>query len=202
MIYFTSDDHFGHKLMIDPVRLANPRPFDSIEEHDEWLIGKHNGVVRPEDDVYNLGDFGFIGRDRFLEIIPRLNGTIHWVPADPGHDTDLIKSLMAIGYGPFDKMVLHPPMMVLRLGENAYGLGFKKTEIVMCHYPLQAWYKSAYGSIHLHGHWHAQQKQITGVRRLDVSVEGNGFRPYSLKQVLHLAGASSEMAPGDFGQAE
>jgi len=54
--FFVSDTHFGHAHILSGRMLA-PRPFASIEEHDETLISRWNAVVRPEDTVWHLGDF-------------------------------------------------------------------------------------------------------------------------------------------------
>jgi calcineurin-like phosphoesterase family protein len=53
---FVSDTHFCHAGILSP-RMQNPRPFASIEAHDETLIANWNAVVRPDDTVWHLGDF-------------------------------------------------------------------------------------------------------------------------------------------------
>lgn len=35
--FFTSDTHFGHRSLLS-AKMHRPRPFSSIEEHDEALI--------------------------------------------------------------------------------------------------------------------------------------------------------------------
>ena len=51
--FFTSDLHFGHKNILG---FAKPRPFSTIEEHDQAIIDNWNSVVKQEDDVYIIGD--------------------------------------------------------------------------------------------------------------------------------------------------
>jgi len=53
MIFFTSDEHFGHANII---KYCN-RPFKSVEEMDEELIRRHNLVVSNQDVVIHVGDF-------------------------------------------------------------------------------------------------------------------------------------------------
>jgi len=39
------------------------RPFANIHEHDETLIANWNSVVKPDDDIYHLGDFAFAAKN-------------------------------------------------------------------------------------------------------------------------------------------
>lgn len=71
--FFIGDTHFGHKNIILFDAIKAHRPFKSIEEHDEELIKRWNGVVAKNDIVWHLGDVAF-GRAG-LELVSRLNGT-------------------------------------------------------------------------------------------------------------------------------
>lgn len=54
MIFFTSDQHYGHKNVITYCN----RPFTSVEEMNDKLVEFHNQTVTKKDDlVYHLGDF-------------------------------------------------------------------------------------------------------------------------------------------------
>jgi len=64
MRYFVSDLHFGHKNILKFER----RQFDTIEEHDEYIITSINKVVKPTDELYILGDVGNV------ELVARLHG--------------------------------------------------------------------------------------------------------------------------------
>lgn len=77
-----SDTHFGHSNIIKFTKsdgsLIRPgftrRPsgaftsFKDIQHHDQCLIDNWNSVIKPNDKVYHLGDFGNI------EVAMRLNG--------------------------------------------------------------------------------------------------------------------------------
>lgn len=69
-IHLIGDTHFGHKNII---RLDG-RPFESVEEMDEYIIKVWNERVRPEDEVYIAGDFSWYGKEKTDEILSRLNG--------------------------------------------------------------------------------------------------------------------------------
>lgn len=78
-IWFTSDPHYYHANII---RYCS-RPYESVEEMNEALILNWNRLVRPEDEVYVLGDFSLAFRP--VEVIaPRLMGKKKLVPGN--HD--------------------------------------------------------------------------------------------------------------------
>lgn len=57
-IFLAADHHLAHEAILTFKRDdGSPlRDFASITEHDEYLICRHNSVVRPNDKVYFLGD--------------------------------------------------------------------------------------------------------------------------------------------------
>ena len=74
--YFTSDLHFSHKNIAK--FCPQFRPFDNVEQMDEFLIQTWNETVTPEDTVYNLGDFSFAQDHKQIErVLSRLNGQHH-----------------------------------------------------------------------------------------------------------------------------
>jgi len=85
MIYFCSDFHFNHNREF----IFKPRGFTSVEEMNTNLIANFNAVIKPEDDVYVLGDLMLGGSDKMTEglmLITQLNGRLHLVRGN--HDTD------------------------------------------------------------------------------------------------------------------
>lgn len=81
--FFISDPHFDHKNILNFVdRRGLPlRPFKTVEEMNEAIIDNWNGVVKPADRVYLLGDVAFDYRT-FDRIVPRLAGRICLVPGN------------------------------------------------------------------------------------------------------------------------
>lgn len=69
-VFFTSDHHFGHKLIID----FESRPFGSAGEMDQSMIASWNAVVGKGDKVFHLGDFSFLNQEATRNIVSALNG--------------------------------------------------------------------------------------------------------------------------------
>ena len=70
-LFFTSDTHFGHALMIEKLG----RPFADVNEMDEQLIHLWNAKVPRNAMVFHLGDVSFRKMPDTLRILRRLNGT-------------------------------------------------------------------------------------------------------------------------------
>lgn len=73
MKYFMSDPHFGHKNI-----LGFSRPhFQSVEEHDNYLVDQINKTVHPtKDSLFILGDIAFSSHHFMLAAINCQNITI------------------------------------------------------------------------------------------------------------------------------
>jgi hypothetical protein len=79
LIFFTSDQHYGHAAVI---RYAS-RPFADVAEMNEALVARFNDRVSPEDETFHLGDFSL--DDRLVrDYLPRLNGRHHLIAGN--HD--------------------------------------------------------------------------------------------------------------------
>jgi len=72
-VRFISDLHLGHTNMVTGLR-----GFDSVEEHDEYIISQWNKVVDKRDVTYILGDVTMEKKYPY-PILGRLNGTKHVV---------------------------------------------------------------------------------------------------------------------------
>ncbi len=76
--FLIGDTHFGHRniLTFKKEDGSDLRPnFNTIEEHDEYLIQRWNSTVSPSDKVYHLGDVGFKSFSQLGLVLGRLNGT-------------------------------------------------------------------------------------------------------------------------------
>ena len=181
MIYFTSDLHLGHKAII---HMQN-RPFDSVDEMNEVLIDNINRIVMPNDKIYFLGDMAhhipFEERDRLIKKIRCRNRYLIIGNHDlRGGDGEA-------GYDP-----------ALFIWMKQYTKeSLSGNRIIMMHYPILSWDKMHGGSIMLHGHIHAgpeyNEKNIKdGIRRFDVGVDANDYKPVSIDTILSWSKAADE----------
>ena len=119
MIYFTSDLHLGHKNIIE----YEDRPWETVEDMTIGLIKNWNEVVRPNDEVYILGDFAFQNSymTPFLitDVLSRLNGKKHLIIGN--HDTNT-------------RINLYKENGLECLGYSTV-LKYKKYNFYMSHYP-------------------------------------------------------------------
>lgn len=80
-VWFTSDLHLGH------AKVSEIRGFSSTGDHDATVIDRWAELVRPDDQVWVLGDIAVGGLDYALEVIEGLPGEKHliWGNHDRGH---------------------------------------------------------------------------------------------------------------------
>jgi len=166
--YFTSDTHFDHKNVI---QYCN-RPFLSVDEMNIVMVEKWNSVVTNKDTVYHLGDFTLGDIRHFTKWISQLNGNIKILPGS--HDHLWLKDFEAS-----EKVQVVVPLVSIEFPEIM--IGKYPQVIVMCHYSMQVWDRSHYGSWHLFGHSHGNLKGI-GLS-FDIGVDCTEFVPLPLDVV-------------------
>ena len=120
-IWLTSDWHFNH----DKEFVYKPRGFSSVEEMNREIVQRYNSCVKPEDEVYVLGDCMLGGgsegaRSKGLELIAQLNGKLHIILGN--HDTDA----RAAAYNELPNVV--EVTLAKRMKYNGY-------HFYMAHYP-------------------------------------------------------------------
>jgi len=170
MIFFTADQHFGHANIIK----HSARPFSSVEEMDAALLANWNGVVKPQDTVYILGDLFFRNTVSAEDYLRRLNGKKHLVFGN--HDKDWMKKTDLPRF--FES--------VERMSEINDGAH----RITLCHYPMMTWNHIAKGSYMIHGHIHNNTdadyfKLIRNMPNiLNAGVDVNGYYPVNFNTLL------------------
>ncbi len=171
MIYFTSDLHFHHENIIS----LCSRPFPNVQKMNERLIANWNKAVRPQDEVFILGDVTMKGAEAAYECLSQLRGRKYLVLGN--HD----KFVRSEAWRSF--------AFTFEWVKDYAEIAYQGERFVLCHYPFLEWNGMYRGAIDLHGHQHnpsayneAQKKQ--GIRRYDVGVDANGYRPISIEDIL------------------
>ncbi len=159
-ILFTADTHFGHAGALALYR----RPFGSVAEMDAAMIERWNMAVRPEDEVWHLGDFAVRQNAiRIIELLATLNGTKHLI-AGNNDGAAVLSEAAWRSVQPYREIVV------------------EGTHLVLCHYPFRTWRNMGKGWIDLHGHSHG--RLTPQPRQCDVGVDAWNFRPVSIAQIL------------------
>lgn len=171
MIYFTSDLHFGHTNII---KYCN-RPFSSVEDMDKALINSWNEAVKPDDDIYILGDFTMRGSGQARGYLSALNGRKYLIVGN--HDLFLDDLDEAEGWFEWVK--------------DYAAVDFHGVSFVLFHYPIVEWFRFGKGAIHLYGHIHnsppAATKIPSNIRAFNVGVDVNDFAPVSIDEIIRRA---------------
>jgi calcineurin-like phosphoesterase family protein len=164
--FLISDHHLGHGNILTFKQadgFTMLRDFKSVDEMDEYMIERHNSVVRPQDKVYFLGDVA-INIKVLPRVMPRLNG-----------DIVLIKGNHDIG-----KL-------------NKYADWFRDIRayhqldgFLLAHIPVHPQSLGRWGR-QIHGHLHSNRVLLPDgsidPRYISVCVEQINYTPISLEQL-------------------
>ena len=163
-VYFTSDEHYGHRSIIDFCH----RPFKDTDEMRETIIANHNSVVKPGDRVYHVGDMFWHSLEphETLAIRHRLNGEHYYVYGN--HEEA------------FRKVELRNTFVWCREREYLRLKGCPT--IVLDHYAGRVWRDSHRGAYQLYGHTHNDLPE-DGSLSMDIGVDAQNFLPISLDAV-------------------
>jgi len=162
-IYLTADTHFGHKNIIKFAK----RPFETVKEMDQELIHRWNSKVRPNDDIYHLGDFSFSDEGRMHEILLQLNGRIHMIWGN--HDHRLRNDANLRNFFAWTRYY--------------HEINYNREKFILFHYPMFEWNKMHRGSYHCFGHVHGSTLGRGG-RSMDVGVDVHDYYPVHIDEVV------------------
>lgn len=149
-IFFTSDNHFGHKSILKFAAETRKHHTD-VNEMNEEMIQIWNDTVGDNDRVYCLGDFSFKKAADTENILRRLKGRIFLIKGN--HDHWLNDSNYDFFEGVYDYK----------------KITIDKKKVVMFHYPIVEFENMHYGAYHLYGHVHGSY-QHPG-RAMDVGID-------------------------------
>lgn len=180
--YFIADTHFGAspRLIRGMLRRypGTQTLFESTEAHDAHLIGAINVTVRPNDELFVLGDFAGASPGRFRAQIRCKHVRLIRGNHDPVQASENV----------FGDLPWH---VITKLRANGQSIN-----TVLTHAPQLFWIGSHRGWAHLYGHVHGQREdwmdQHLGPHRrsLDVGVDhifqmyGNYF-PLAEDELFH-----------------
>jgi len=154
-IYFTSDQHFYHKRIIE----YENRPFETAEEMNDYMLNKWNKRVSKRDKVYFLGDL-CIPSQKYKEIIPLLNG--YKVMVMGNHDVLSHKRYLEAG---FEEVSRYPIIL--------FGI------YILSHAPAELCDDSPF--VNIHGHSHSTRNHDT--KHFNISVEMHDYTPVKMAEI-------------------
>jgi calcineurin-like phosphoesterase family protein len=189
-LFYVSDTHFSHANICSATTKWKDagdtvRQFSSLEEMNRTIVDNINAVVGEDDILFHLGDWSFGGFEQIEKFRSQLVcKNIHIVLGNHDHhiekDKDGIQSLFSSVHS------FIPHLLVKREKEGSKGM-LERFGFCVFHYPIASWIDMNQGVIHLHGHVHLPKHLRLGKgRSLDVGMDGNDMKPYSLDEVMRL----------------
>ncbi|MDQ2754279.1 MAG: metallophosphoesterase [Actinomycetota bacterium] len=191
MRWWTSDLHLGHSNIIG----YTGRPFATVEEMNEALVGQWNERVGPDDETWVLGDFAMGRLAETLPLAELLHGHKTLVPGNhdrpwSGHSKGVDRWRSTYLEAGFDEIVAGP--ITTTIGS---------VEVLVDHFPYRGDSRDEdryverrpvdRGGWLLHGHVHERWRQ--NGRQINVGVDAWAGRPVSDDEVAALLSAG----PGD-----
>lgn len=173
MDWFTSDWHLDHTGIIS----ISKRPFSTAEEMNEVILHNMLSAMKKGDNLFFLGDLAIKDETlaKTLETFKKRKINFFWILGN--HDVKRLKK----AYYPLCHTI-DKELIIKR----------EHTTLHLSHFPLATWEKSFYNGFQLYGHLHkfspereALDTIITG-KRLNVNVEFNDYKPFSLKDVFEI----------------
>jgi calcineurin-like phosphoesterase family protein len=163
MRWFTSDQHFGHRNIIEYCN----RPWQNVNEMNQGIIDNWNKLISVNDTVFVVGDVFLCNPEQAKEIIAQLNGKKILIRGN--HDRS-IETMKGVGFSEVhSKLLIH-----LQDGRRA----------LLAHKPI-SWYQFRGGAdLLIHGHHH--HGNIVNGFRVNACVDLWNFHPFSEEQLCAL----------------
>jgi calcineurin-like phosphoesterase family protein len=173
MRWFISDMHFGHTNIIEYCS----RPFRDTTHMDEQLALNWNGLIRPEEQVFVVGDVALGCFERASEIIKSLNG--YKILIRGNHDRS-IEKMLQMG---FDRV------------HNELELELKDGRRALIKHKPQLWNVIQPRDVQIHGHHHKGPRSLG--RRINVCVDLWDYRPVMEDQLIIICNGQPEDGDSD-----
>lgn len=161
MKYFTSDLHFNHKNLCRGVSQwedkSRTRKFYNLEAMNAAILGSINFVVRPDDELFILGDFAFGDKSLIPELRNKINcESVHILYGNHDH------AIREKYYNCFSSAKDYDE---IRIKDKT---GKKHTTILFHYYIGGVWNKAQKGAFHCYAHSHGGMRGKTVGRAIDV----------------------------------
>jgi calcineurin-like phosphoesterase family protein len=172
-VWFSSDHHLGHRNILNFKKSDESplRVFNSIEEHDDFLIQASNEVVKPEDKIYFLGDVCI--NNKFLHLVTKFNGSKRLVRGN--HDIFKTVEYQKVGFTEIYGTRVFTP-------KETGGVFFVATHVPTHTSSLYRW------TANVHGHTHSNNVMLDGEvdsRYICVCMEQlDNYRPVHLDEIV------------------
>ncbi len=168
--FWTADLHLKHKAILRhcPHRKET---FGTIDKMDADLIKRHNEVVKPDDEVWVIGDFAWPKADQnhfYTSTLEKMNGTKHLVLGN--HDECKPFYYVNAGFAS-----VHTAN-IIKIGDY---------KVCMAHDP-SVWNAVPNDMIFLCGHIHLMFKALPKQRIVNVGVDAWDYYPVSWEQIINL----------------
>lgn len=169
MNLYTSDLHLGHANVIK----FDGRPFADVDEMDRMLIEMWNARVRPEDNVYIIGDLCYRSGKPAEWYLKQLSGIKHLVIGN--HDGKILKDEKAMSYFESVDKMMH--------------VSDEGNQLCLCHYPIAEWNGFHRGHWLVYGHIHnrtddAYHFMKTREHALNAGCMINNYMPATFKELV------------------
>ena len=171
MIWLTSDLHLGH----DREFIWKARNFESVKDMNKQIISHWNTLVKPEDEVYILGDLMLGNNVKGMWAIAELNGRLHLIRGN--HDTDTRIGLFK-SCGQFIEIC------------DAKYLKYNKYHFYLTHYPCLTGNIEKESltqmTLNLHGHTHSQKKFFYDLPYCyNIGMDAHNCVPVSIDEIIN-----------------
>lgn len=163
-LFFTSDTHFSMKRTLE----LSYRPFKTVEEMDNTLISNWNKRITMNDTVIHLGDFGNPHIFKYLNC-----SKMFFLP---GNYERKIEDFNLKDFFNDDR--------VIQMEEKQIRIN--GTQYYICHEPINNKFEDPENKFFLYGHIH--RLQLVKRNGINVGIDGNRFKPMSLKELEFLRG--------------
>lgn len=197
MIYVTSDTHFNHPNICGPSISkweTGYRNFGSLKEMDDTILDGINSRVCVNDILIHCGDFGFFRNNPTLYYTYREQIRCKRIYLILGnHDKDVRTYWKQLEKD--DVFIIRNQWQFHVNWDNKAKSINKGLDFVVYHYPKPEMRKKfpfivKPNEILLHGHIHTNPPsiQMEPYKSIDVGVDGNNFKPWSIQEIVNKLG--------------